>query len=756
MMYREYIEAGLRVFALWPVRDGACGCGDPECSVPGKHPLAGNWQHTPEWSEDQIDVMEEMDQFQTGFGVLTDGFLVVDVDERNGGAKSYAKLLEKVPALAGAGFIVKSGSGGQSKHLYFALKEPTPLVQHLNDYPGIDFKSSGYVVGATSLHASGNRYEVLTGSPFEIESAPDALVEMLRKPERHRATINGAPVDVSDSDIESMLEAIPNDEGTDYEKWIRIGMAIHLVTSGEGYDFWLNWSAKGPKHEPKDMPKKWHSFGKSANPVTFGTLAHYAEEAGWIAPVEFTNDIHFEVTEEKSDGSGIDTEGVDLLRPPGFCGKLAKWMNDRNRHSREALATAAAISVVSAVAGMRYQDPLDGITPNLFLFGVAGSATGKESILKSSQELMRSAGIAGAVHGGIKSEQEIFRNLIRHQAVIYSVDELGEQLAKIQNARTKGTASYLEGVIGTLMSIYSKANSFALVTGDLKEEIKKALLAEYSSVEKRASENEASEKDEIRLNNLKRQIENMDSGIERPYLNMFGLTTPERFNDLMDFDMAANGFLGRCLIFREREDNPKSKVRSKVKRGSVPDDIAATLQQLYAPGRSEVPDRVEGIGDPVDIATRPDAEDMLDKAENEFYEMAEQAKNSTGLTAIPRRGYEQVAKVSMVLAMPSGLRTVEHVRWAYALVKRDVEEKMKLAHSNSATDKQDALASQVMSHVSVDHGETIGRLRSKCRKYRKEDVDKVVERLKEGGYLRAEEVASGKGKTSRKYFAVKG
>ena len=902
MMYRDFVDAGLRVFALWAVRDGVCDCGDPECMVPGKHPRASNWQHTPEWSEDQLEVMEEMDQFETGYGVLTEGLLVVDVDERNGGAESYVKLLEKLPQIAGAGLIVRTGSGGESKHLYFAMPEPVPMVQHLDQYPGIDFKSSGYVVGPDSFHASGGRYEVLTGSPFDIESAPSALVDLLRKPERHRASVNGAPVDVSEDDIESMLESIPNDEGTDYEVWIRIGMAIHLVTGGDGFHLWEQWSEKGPKHNPKDMGKKWHSFGKSANPVTFGTLAHYAEEAGWIAPVEFTSDVHFELPEE----GGIEVEGIDLLRPPGFAGKLAAWINSRNRHPREYLATAAALATISSVAGMRYQDPLDGITPNVFLFGVSGSATGKESILKSHQELLRAAGVSSAAHGGFKSEQEIFRNLTRHQCALYVIDELGETLGKIQNARTKGSASYLEGIVGSLMSLYSKANSFAMVTGDLKEEIKKAMMAEYAGIQKRIDGNEGTERDEIRLHNIKRQLDHIDSGItpnvflfgvsgsatgkesilkshqellraagvssaahggfkseqeifrnltrhqcalyvidelgetlgkiqnartkgsasylegivgslmslyskansfamvtgdlkeeikkammaeyagiqkridgnegterdeirlhnikrqldhidsgiERPYLNIFGLTTPERFNDLMDFDMAANGFMGRSLIFREREDNPKSKPRGKVRRGAVPNEIAATLQQLYAPGHSEVPERVERIGEPVDIATRPDAEALLDEAEQAFYEMAEKAKNSTGLTAIPRRGYEQVAKVSMILAIPEGLRTAEHVRWAYALVKRDVEEKINLAYSNSAVDKQDALASQIMSNVSEEHGETIGRLRSKCRKYRKEDVDKTVEKLVDAGHLKEEEAPNGKGRTTVKYFAV--
>lgn len=750
MIYRDFADAGIRIFALWSVRDGVCDCGDPECMVPGKHPRASNWQHTPQWSEDQLEVMEEMDQFETGYGVLAKGLLVVDVDERNGGAESYAKLLDDLPAIAGAGLIVRTGSGGQSKHLYFSMPEPVPMVQHLDQYPGIDFKSSGYVVGPGSVHASGNTYDVLTGSPYDITSAPSALVELLRKPERHRASVNGSPVDVSDDDIESMLDAINPD--CDHEQWVRCGMAVHHATGGAGFDLWNEWSGKGGKYPGANvLEKRWHSFGKTDNPVTLGTLAHYAEQSGWLAPVEFTSDVHFEIPEE----GGIEVDGIDLLRPPGFAGKLAAWINSRNRHPREYLATAAALATISSVAGMRYQDPLDGITPNLFLFGVSGSATGKESILKSHQELLRAAGVASAAHGGFKSEQEIYRNLTRHQCALYVIDELGETLGKIQNARTKGSASYLEGIVGSLMSLYSKANSFAMVTGDLKEEIKKAMLAEYAGIQRRIDNNEGTERDEIRLQNVKRQLDHIDSGIERPYLNIFGLTTPERFNDLMDFDMASNGFMGRSIIFREREDNPKSKPRGKVKRGAVPDDIAATLQQLYAPGHSEVPERVERIGEPVDIATRPDAEALLDEAEQAFYEMAEKAKNSTGLTAIPRRGYEQVAKVSMILAIPEGLRTAEHVRWAFALVKRDVEEKINLAHSNSAVDKQDALASQIMSSVSQEHGETIGRLRNKCRKYRKEDVDKTVERLEEAGHLRSEESSAGNGKTTKKYFAVK-
>jgi hypothetical protein len=91
--------------------------------------------------------MEAMGQFATGYGVLVNGLLVVDVDARNGGMDSYARLLESLPEIGGAGLVVNTGSGNGSKHLYFSLPEPMALLQSLPGYPGIDFKSSGFVVG---------------------------------------------------------------------------------------------------------------------------------------------------------------------------------------------------------------------------------------------------------------------------------------------------------------------------------------------------------------------------------------------------------------------------------------------------------------------------------------------------------------------------------------------------------------------------------------------------------------------------------
>ena len=56
----------------------------------------------------------------------------------------------------------------------------------------------------------------------------------------------------------------------------------------------------------------------------------------------------------------------------------------------------------------------------------------------------------------VLSEQEVMRNLIRHQAAFYCVDEPGIVI-KLVNA-SKRRPSYLEGIIGLIMRFTQKQN----------------------------------------------------------------------------------------------------------------------------------------------------------------------------------------------------------------------------------------------------------------------------------------------------------
>jgi hypothetical protein len=105
------------------------------------------------------------------------------------------------------------------------------------------------------------------------------------------------------------------------------------------------------------------------------------------------------------------------------------------------------------------------------------------------------------------------------------------------------------------------------------------------------------------------------------------------------------------------------------------------------------------------------------------------------------RGYEQVSKVSLILAVPEGVRTVEHVRWAYALILRDIQSKMRLIMANDS-DKSDparALLMTILQMVDGPDGEASGVIMRRLeRKYKREDIQAALDKLVEGKKISAE------------------
>jgi hypothetical protein len=101
--------------------------------------------------------------------------------------------------------------------------------------------------------------------------------------------------------LRSALSAIPADEkvlteklGNSHEVWIRIGMAIERLGWGErGYAIFRDWSMQSTKEfNEKGLRTQWSSFNRNRdsreNPVTVGTIFHYAKQFGWNEPQSTT------------------------------------------------------------------------------------------------------------------------------------------------------------------------------------------------------------------------------------------------------------------------------------------------------------------------------------------------------------------------------------------------------------------------------------------------------------------------------------
>ena len=137
----------------------------------------------------------------------------------------------------------------------------------------------------------------------------------------------------------------------------------------------------------------------------------------------------------------------------------------------------------------------------------------------------------------------------------------------------------------------------------------------------------------------------------------------------------------------------------------------------------------------------------------------EQKRNGVGLEAITRRGYEIAAKTSLLLAIPEGMRTAEHVLWAFALAKKDIDGKIRLAYSTDNPNDISGRGAKILSLVTADHAELASVLHSRLggrKKISREDLDKLLEQMVDRGMLETVETTHAtKGTKSVKYRAAK-
>ena len=748
-MHNQYRDAGFHVFGLHGVTKGVCNCGNENCEAFYKHPLTSAWQHTALWDDSQWEMMHLMDAFKTGFGVLCRGHLIIDIDPRNGGNEGYDQLVTDtgIDFKDDSEFVVATGGGGW--HIYYKHNSNEKLHSSLKAYKGVDFKSSGFVVGAGSMHESGSPYEVQEGFVDDITELPAVLKEILTKREIIRDSFSANNKEVTANEVIELLSFVSCYD--DYYDWVEIGMIIHESLGSDGYDIFDNWSKNSDKYDASQIDLKWHSFGKSSSKVTVGTLIQKAKANGYIPSVTFNDDtIIPEVVTNKN---------IDLTKASGLVGEFIEYINGCSRFPRKNLAVSAALMAVGNIGGMRFEDEAYGVTPNLFCFNVAGSATGKEAIQQAQNELMFVAGMGTIGYGAIKSEQEIYRNILRNQAACYTIDEFGITLNKIEQASKGGAAGYMAGVVGALMSIYSKANGKMQLGADLAETLIMEISKQIAVITKKIDNNEAKDYHHQKLESLMLLVIELKNGhIANPFLSLSGYTTQSTFNDLMTYQQATSGFIGRALIFEEKENNPRRKPLFKMP--FITDKLKAKILTLRNGGTYEVSNniRVEFKGKKTVIKTESKALVLLDEIYEEFHQKAEHAMNNNGLEAIARRSLELVLKVSLVLAIgDKQIRTLEHVQWAYSLVSKDLDNKISLTSANRAEEEQDLsteVLNKVLQKLDKDSGISLGGLANKMRKIDKENIEKALDHLISNGKAILKEITPKRGPNRIDYFLL--
>ena len=76
----------------------ACTCGDGDCTNQGKHPFSRLAPHGLKDATTDLDKVRAWPHAWLNYGLVTDPFIVVDIDPRHGGDKTWKEMSRQTDA----------------------------------------------------------------------------------------------------------------------------------------------------------------------------------------------------------------------------------------------------------------------------------------------------------------------------------------------------------------------------------------------------------------------------------------------------------------------------------------------------------------------------------------------------------------------------------------------------------------------------------------------------------------------------------
>jgi len=143
----------------------------------------------------------------------------------------------------------------------------------------LELRGTGHQSVIAGAHPDTDGYRWIDGrSPADLQvaDAPDWLLWPMLKAATEPAAAEHQPATEDDiARAQELVKHIPPLD--DYDRWLRVGMALHSVSAGLLSD-WVDWSKGCSNFDEDECMAKWQSFRSSG--TTIGTLHYLADTLG--------------------------------------------------------------------------------------------------------------------------------------------------------------------------------------------------------------------------------------------------------------------------------------------------------------------------------------------------------------------------------------------------------------------------------------------------------------------------------------------
>lgn len=381
-------------------------------------------------------------------GISTDGLLVVDIDGAdNPWPGEYRQLDLSLGPVArtprgGTHHYHKQPARAATQNGGLGWRNTASKLAHKVDTRA----DGGYVLAPPSMTEDGRCYEWI--ETMAIDGPPDSLPEpcgwlqealgetgSTEVASRQREPLAGQGNAIGEGQRNDALARLAGGMR-------RMGLTVHEIGAALEQ---VNAARCNPPLPPDEVQRIAQSIGRyDADQITVATVeGHWAQDAAVLA-------------EERRERQVADPGPIPsrLLWCPGFVGELMEYSLATAPYPNIAMSFAGALALQATLAGRKVRDPGDNRT-NLYILALAHSASGKDRPRKVNAEILHALGLAGRLGGHFASGEGIQDAMFAEPCMLFQADELDTLLLSI----TKSKDARHEAIMGTLLTMYSSANS---------------------------------------------------------------------------------------------------------------------------------------------------------------------------------------------------------------------------------------------------------------------------------------------------------
>jgi hypothetical protein len=697
------------------------------CVVPipykQKRPLLKEWEHLRLTDADLAAYFDQPANIGLILGEPSGGLVDVDLDcvEARAIAANY------LPPTA-----AKTGRAGAANSHWWYISADAKTVQHrdpLTRQMIVELRSTGgQTVVGPSVHPTGQRYEILNGEPAVVPADMlTACVAALAKrvselrygetPAAHdppRGT-NAQPASRQPpaGDVErralAYLDKLPpaiSGNGGHAATYAAATVLVHgfeidpdraLALLLDHYNPRCEppWTEKELRHKVTSAATKPHSqsrgwlLNESVDPIVDPCvdISALVGQATEVSPrINATSD------DEPIEPSAADPGPipVELLRVPGFVSEVMDHSLATAPYPNQPLAFCGALALQAFLGGRKVRDQADNRT-NLYLLSLAHSSSGKDWPRKVNSRILHATGQSHALGEHFASGEGLQDALFVTSCMLFQTDEIDGLLQSINKAKD---ARY-EGILGTLLTIYSAASS-------------------VFPMRRKAGKEPA-------------------GAIEQPCLVIYGTAIPTHYYAALSERMLTNGFFARMLIVEasKRGEGQEPTI------ADIPPRIleTATYWANFQPGKGNL-DKFFPI--PRIVAYTDEAQSLLIESRRRCeaeYAQAEERGDAVGTTVWGRTN-EHIRKLALLYAISANHREpsidASAATWATEFATHQTKRMLFMAQSHVAENPFHAECLKVLKKLREAPDQTI--VHSVLLKRMKLDAQtfiKVIETLRQ-------------------------